>query len=196
MENKNEQKSTPKEKAIVEKKIETSKQKLAVPERQSLSEKKKEVVEIKPQPKSPQPSKSKAPSAVGSSPSPHSPKGKLALILVRGLVRIKTNIVSTLFTLRLRQRHACVVLDDTPANRAAAMKCKDYIAYGEISEETHKLLIEKRGKMDVEGKLKKYFLLHPPRGGFERKGIKTPFTNGGALGYRGAKMNDLVKKML
>jgi large subunit ribosomal protein L30 len=122
--------------------------------------------------------------------------GKLALILVRGLVRIRTEIVNTLYTLRLRQSHACVVVEDTPSNRASAMKCKDYIAYGEINEETYKLLVEKRGKKDKDGKLKKYFLLHPPRGGFERKGIKTPFTTGGALGYRGAKINDLIKKML
>jgi large subunit ribosomal protein L30 len=122
--------------------------------------------------------------------------GKLAFILVRGLVRIRTEIVTTLYTLRLRQSHACVVVDDTPSNRASAMKCKDYIAYGEINDETYKLLVEKRGKKDKDGKLKKYFLLHPPRGGFERKGIKTPFTTGGALGYRGAKINDLIKKML
>ena len=126
----------------------------------------------------------------------HEAKAKLALILVRGLVRIRTEIVATLFTLRLRQSHACVVIDDTPSNRAAAVKCKDYITYGEINDETYELLVEKRGKKDGEGKLKKYFLLHPPRGGFERKGIKTPFTTGGALGYRGAKINDLIKKML
>ena len=123
-------------------------------------------------------------------------KGKLALVLVRGLVRIKTNIVATLYTLRLRQSHACVVIDDTPSNRAAAVKCKDYLTYGEINDETYRLLVEKRGRKDKEGKLKKYFLLHPPRGGFERKGIKNPFTTGGALGYRGTKINDLIKKML
>lgn len=122
--------------------------------------------------------------------------GKLALVLVRGLVRIRTEIVATLYTLRLRQNHACVVVDDIPSNRAAAVKCKDYLTYGEINDETYKLLIEKRGKKDKDGKLKKYFLLHPPRGGFERKGIKTPFTTGGALGYRGDKINDLIKRML
>jgi large subunit ribosomal protein L30 len=122
--------------------------------------------------------------------------GKLALIMVRGLVRIRTEIVATLYTLRLRQSHACVVIDDIPSNRAAAVKCKDYLAYGEINDETYKLLVEKRGRKDKDGKLKKYFLLHPPRGGFERKGIKTPFTTGGALGYRGVKINDLIKKML
>jgi large subunit ribosomal protein L30 len=123
-------------------------------------------------------------------------KGKLGLILVRGLVRIRTEIKTALFTLSLRQKHACTVVEDNPNNRAVAVKCKDYLTYGEINEETYKMLIEKRGKKDSEGKLKKYFLLHPPRGGFERKGIKTPFSTGGALGYRGTKINDLIKKML
>jgi len=48
---------------------------------------------------------------------------------------------------------------------------------------------------DIEG-LKKFFKLHPPIGGFERLGIKKPFTRGGVLGYRGKEMNKLVQKMI
>ena len=44
--------------------------------------------------------------------------------------------------------------------------------------------------------LKQFFRLHPPVGGFERKGIKKPYSIGGALGYRKEKINDLIKKML
>lgn len=44
--------------------------------------------------------------------------------------------------------------------------------------------------------LKPVFRLSPPRKGFERKGIKQPFTVGGAIGYRGEKINLLLKKML
>ncbi|MBN2052195.1 uL30 family ribosomal protein [Candidatus Woesearchaeota archaeon] len=124
------------------------------------------------------------------------PKGKIAIILIRGVVRARENIIATLFALRLRKKNSCVVLEDTPSNRASAMKCKDYAAFGDINEETYKLLVEKRGKKGADGKLKQFFLLHPPRGGFERKGIKTPFSNGGALGNRGEKINDLIKKML
>lgn len=125
-------------------------------------------------------------------------KGKLALILVRGLVGVRKDIKAAIFSLRLRKKHACVVIEDTHSNKASAVKCKDYITYGEIGDETLKQLLEKRGRKDPKkkGYLKKFFLLHPPRGGFERKGIKTPFNKGGALGYRGAKINDLIKKML
>jgi len=129
---------------------------------------------------------------------PKEAKGKLALILVRGLVGIRADIKVTLFSLRLRKKHACVVIEDTLNNRSAALKCKDYITYGEMNDETLKQLLEKRGKKDSKkkGHLKKFFLLHPPRGGFERKGIKSSYTRGGALGYRGTRINDLIKRML
>ncbi len=48
---------------------------------------------------------------------------------------------------------------------------------------------------DVPG-LKKFFKLHPPIGGFERGGIKKPFSIGGVLGYRGKEINKLISKML
>ncbi len=121
---------------------------------------------------------------------------RLALILIRGVIRAKEDIIRTLFTLRLRKKNTCVVIADTPSLRAAAVKCKDYIAYGEIDDATYQLLVEKRGKRNEDGSLKKFFALHPPRGGFDRKGIKTPFSNGGALGNRGAKINDLIRRML
>ncbi|ACV24494.1 50S ribosomal protein L30 [Methanocaldococcus fervens] len=47
-----------------------------------------------------------------------------------------------------------------------------------------------------ETPLKPVFRLHPPRKGFERKGIKKPFSVGGALGYRGEKINELLEKMM
>ncbi len=42
----------------------------------------------------------------------------------------------------------------------------------------------------------KPFRLHPPSGGYERKGIKVPYALGGALGYRGAAINDLLRRMM
>ena len=42
----------------------------------------------------------------------------------------------------------------------------------------------------------KPFRLHPPSGGYERRGIKKPYTLGGALGYRGAAINDLLRRMM
>ena len=46
---------------------------------------------------------------------------------------------------------------------------------------------------DIEG-AKPVFRLHPPVKGYE--GNKRSYRNGGALGYRGSAINDLIKRML
>jgi len=58
------------------------------------------------------------------------------------------------------------------------------------------MLMERTASMkDIEG-LKQFFKLQPPRGGFERGGIKKPYSMHGALGYRGDTINKLLKKMI
>jgi len=47
---------------------------------------------------------------------------------------------------------------------------------------------------DIRG-LKLVFRLHPPRKGHRRRGVKQPFSLGGALGYRGNEINNLILKM-
>lgn len=53
----------------------------------------------------------------------------------------------------------------------------------------------KKELKDVPG-LKLFFKLHPPLHGFERKGVKKPFSMGGTLGYRKEKINELVMRMI
>ncbi len=53
----------------------------------------------------------------------------------------------------------------------------------------------KKKLKDVPG-LKPYFRLNPPSKGFERGGIKKPFSMGGSLGYRKDRINDLIKRMI
>lgn len=61
-------------------------------------------------------------------------------------------------------------------------------------DEMAKAIIENNYKMkDVDG-AKPVFRLHPPVKGFE--GNKRSYQNGGALGYRGAAINDLINRML
>lgn len=48
---------------------------------------------------------------------------------------------------------------------------------------------------DVPG-LRPYFRLSPPKGGFERAGIKKPFSVGGVLGYRKEKIVELIRRMI
>ncbi len=71
---------------------------------------------------------------------------------------------------------------------------KNYTKMG-FDEFTNNLFDSKIKLKDVPG-LKTFFRLTPPRGGFDKKGIKKQYSLGGALGYRGEKINDLVRRML
>ncbi len=121
---------------------------------------------------------------------------KIAVILLRGRIGLHRDVKMTLDLMRLQKKHVCVLIPDTPSLKGMLQKAKDAITWGPIDATTHKELVDKRGKKDAEGKLKPHFNLHPPKGGFERKGTKTPFNLGGALGNRKEKINDLIKKML
>jgi len=140
---------------------------------------------------------------------------KVAVVRVRGDVNLKGEVKDTLKLLRLYRKNFCIVIEDNPSLLGMVKKVKDYVTFGEVSDEVYKELVEKRGEeykgrekdrkgkiqynkfITVEGKkIKPFFRLSPPRGGFERKGIKVSFKAKGALGYRADKINDLLKKMI
>lgn len=141
-------------------------------------------------------------------------KVKMAVVLVRGTVKMTKKIKDTLQLLRLTRKNHCVVVEKNAVNLGMTKKVRDFVTYGEIDEKTYQELFEKRGQeykgrltdakkkysyktIEYKGKkYKPYFCLNPPRKGFGRKGIKYPFNVGGALGYRGEKMNDLVMRMI
>ncbi|PIN73777.1 50S ribosomal protein L30 [Candidatus Woesearchaeota archaeon CG10_big_fil_rev_8_21_14_0_10_45_16] len=140
--------------------------------------------------------------------------GRIAIVLVRGMVGLTQEIKDTLQMLRLGHKNYCAVVADTPVNRGMIQKVKDYVTYGPISDATFTELVAKRGEefkarltdskkkysykvLEVAGKkYKPYFRLNPPRKGFGRKGIKMAFKVGGGLGFRGDKMDDLIMRML
>lgn len=121
---------------------------------------------------------------------------KICVIRITGQIRLRKEVADTLGMLCLRKKYSCIVVDDNKVNMGMINKVKDFVTYGELNDETYKQLAEKRGYVTKEGKLKKFFRLHPPRKGWERKGTKVSYKAGGALGYRGDKINDLVKRML
>ena len=125
---------------------------------------------------------------------------RLAAILIRGPVHVDQEVLDTLHFLRLRNKHACVVVTANPNVKGMLSRCQNYITWGEINDETLAQLKKERGKTTTtrDGKKipKPFFALAPPRGGYERKGIKAPFNLGGTLGYRGDAINVLIKKML
>lgn len=113
---------------------------------------------------------------------------KIAVVRIRGLTKIRKDFADTLEMLNLNRKNHCAVFENTPDVIGMIKKVKDFVTWGEISEDTLKLL-EPRKKQ-------KFYALHPPRKGFEKKGIKMPFNKGGALDYRGSKINDLLKRMV
>jgi len=79
---------------------------------------------------------------------------------------------------------------DKEINDAALKEKSEFATVDELS----KAIIENNYRMkDVEG-VKPVFRLHPPIKGYE--GNKRSYVNGGALGYRGATINDLINRML
>ena len=144
-----------------------------------------------------------------------SENNKIAIIRVRGPVKVDIDIENTMLLLNLYTKNCCVVVEAKPNILNMIKKIKDYVTFGEINDETYKLILEKRGEeykgreTDKKGKIKykkfivinskkykPFFRLNPPKKGFGRKGIKVDFKIGGALGDRKEKINDLIKRML
>ena len=141
---------------------------------------------------------------------------KVAVIRVRGLTGVRYDIDATLDKLRLTKRNYCAVVPKNEGYLGMIMKAKDYVTWGEITEDTYNALLDKRKEefkgaaSDIKGKIqydnkfieidgkkiKKVFRLNSPRKGYGRKGIKYAFNIGGALGYRGEKINDLIMRMI
>ena len=121
---------------------------------------------------------------------------KVAIIRIRGIPKIKTTIVDTMHMLGLDSKHGCSIVEMTDTVKGMIKKIDGYVAWGEVSEDSVKLLEEKRGKTAKKNEFKSVYFLAPPVKGFERGGIKKHFSVGGALGYRADKINDLIKRMV
>lgn len=119
---------------------------------------------------------------------------KIAVIRITGRIGLREGIKETLYRLRIRKKYACVVFEN-PSKEQLGMvkKVRDFAAWGEINDEVYKKLVKERGKK-VNGKLKPFFRLHPPRGGIDAKkhfGVKK-----GVLGNNKDSINKLIERML
>lgn len=129
-----------------------------------------------------------------------------AVVRIRSIIDASREIRDTLKMLNLHKVNSCTIIIPNDSYKGMLQKVKDYVTWGEIDEETLRLLIEKRTKIknadEAIEKLKKgerikevrYIRLHPPRKGYE--GIKKPYSIGGATGYRGRDINDLIRRMI
>ena len=140
----------------------------------------------------------------------------IAAVRIAGQAKLNRDVIETLDRLRVKRKYACVIIpEDKKEIVGMVKKMKDFVAYGEISDEILTKLIEKRAislekgkKVDVkkavellksgENKdklaIKPFFRLHPPRGGIDSKihfGKKK-----GVLGDNGKDINKLIDRML
>ncbi len=141
----------------------------------------------------------------------------IGVVRVRGIWGVKPKIRTTLEKLRLNRVNHCVIVDDRPQYLGMLNVCKDYVAYGPVSESVVRKLVAKRGRKAgnkrlteeevnqvVEAilngdrkKLKKMgvkpvFRLRPPRKGY--KSIKHAYPKG-ALG-KWPSLDELLARMI
>jgi len=138
----------------------------------------------------------------------------LAVILLRGLIKTENDIKDTLHMLRLNRKNHCVIVKDN--QKGMLKKVRDWITWGDISEDVLRKMIEKRGRYSggrrvkgnevdkileetktkkcKEWSVKPVFRLNCPSKGF-RKSIRHHYPRG-ELGYRGEKINELLKRMI
>jgi len=117
----------------------------------------------------------------------------IAVIRIAGMTGINKKIAETLDRLKLRRKYVCVLIDESNKEMMGMInKVKDFVAYGNINKETEDELVKARGKKDVEGNLKPFFRLHPPRGGIKSK-VHYPK---GVLGNNKEDINKLIERML
>jgi len=115
---------------------------------------------------------------------------KIAIVRVRGQVRIRHDIVRAMEQLNLKQRHAATIVEESPVITGQLKKVQSFVTWGPVTPDTEKKMAF---RARAEGR---WFALCPPRKGYGRKGIKMPFSHSGALGDRGDKINDLLLRMV
>ncbi len=146
----------------------------------------------------------------------------IAVIRIRGGVGVRKEIKDTLKMLRLHRKNHCTLWNVNDSVKGMLQKVKDYVTWGEISEEMLEKLVKKRGRkvgnkrlteeevkkvLELlkngdgqpsrilrENGIKPVFRLKPPSKGF-KKSIKTPYPKG-ELGYRGEAINELLERMI
>ena len=135
----------------------------------------------------------------------------IAAVRIRGLVGTKIKQEARMGSLMLRKKYNCILLDEKDLPRIE--KVKEMISFGEIDDETLRMLVSKRGKKgnkslanadEVIKGLKSgkslrelgvtpYFRLSPPRGGF-KKSMKLHYPKG-VLAHN-KEINSLLKRMI
>jgi len=137
----------------------------------------------------------------------------ILVIRISGMVEIPKNVQLTLDRMRLRRKYSAILLRESDETMKLLQSVRNFVAFGDVTDETLTMLIEKRAesvdKKKIDAKsivsglknkdlsdlgLKPFFRLHSPRGGINSK-LHFPIKDG-VLGDNKNKINDLVRRML
>jgi len=77
----------------------------------------------------------------------------LVAVRIRGMSDISQEIKDTMSMLRLTRNCHATLVDDRPSYKGMLRKSKDYLTWGEISQENIALLLKKRGRLVGDKKL-------------------------------------------
>lgn len=77
----------------------------------------------------------------------------MVAVRIRGISDISQEIKDTLSMLRLTRNCHATLVDDRPAYNGMLRKSKDYLTWGEVSQENIALLLKKRGRLVGDKKL-------------------------------------------
>lgn len=118
---------------------------------------------------------------------------RIAVIRIAGKNKMKQEVEETLQRLNLKDKYNCVVIENSDQQKLGMVKkVKDFVAFGELDDETLKKLEESRNA--EEKNIGKVFRLHPARGGIDTK--KHSGVGNGVLGNNKEKINQLVQRMI
>ena len=67
-----------------------------------------------------------------------------AVVRVRGTVNVNPNIKKTLQLLNLSRANHCVLLDESKSAKGMLQVVKDYVTWGEVTDEIVSQLLQKR----------------------------------------------------
>jgi large subunit ribosomal protein L30 len=91
-----------------------------------------------------------------------------AIIKLRGSVGIRPEIKSTMKLLRLHRVNHCAVVEENAYYKGMIKKVKDYVAWGEISEDMLEGLLKNRGRLEGGKRLtEEYLRENTPFGSFK-----------------------------
>lgn len=116
---------------------------------------------------------------------------RILAIRLRGGCSMRQEMEDTLQMLGLKRRYSGAVLEPSEAIMGMVRKIQSFVAWGEATAETSAAI--EKSRAIARQKQGYSFGLKPPVGGL--KSIKLDWPRGD-LGYRGAAINELVKRML